>query len=613
MRREASIAVEASKNLVELLIERAASPGMSAASTKSSGEWKDFTWGSLLDQVKHLSAGLVAVGVKPGDRVAIFAGTDLPWVVADLAIAAAQAITVPIYPSNTPEECRYILNNSESVIVMVDHDRAEGKQAGRLARVRSKLGECPSVRRVVLFEGPSKGDRESSLTDLIEKGAALHRENPAAFDARVAAVKSDDPSCFIYTSGTTGDPKGVILTHGNWSYEARAVAQIGLMLPDDSVMLFLPLAHSFAQAIKAAWLGMGFKLIFAESVDKLIANLAETHPTVLPAVPRVYEKVFNNVVGTGTSAPGVKGSLARWAFREFDAYAAAKAHGREHQSLAWSLAQRLVFAKVKAGLAQKLGGRMRLFISGGAPLSPKIAHFFDVIGFKVVEGFGLTETSAASTVNPPDRVKIGTVGPAIPGTELKIASDGEILIRGPGVMKGYYKNPTATAEVLERDGWFHSGDIGEVDSQGYLKITDRKKDIIVTAGGKNVAPQNLENLLKNYPLVSQAMVHGDKRKYLSVLICLNEENARKVLTAQGGVAETYADLAKAPAIIAAVQQVVDAVNADQPPFNTLKRFHLMSHEFTQDSGDLTPTLKVKRKLCTERYKAQLDGLYDESL
>ena len=377
-------------------------------------------------------------------------------------------------------------------------------------------------------------------------------------------------------------------------------------------MLFLPLAHSFAQVVKAAWLGMGFKLVFAESVDKLLANLAETRPTVLPSVPRVFEKVFNNVVSNGSAAPGVKGKLFRWAFKLFDEYVEAKNQGREYNSVAFALAKKLVFTKVHATLGEKLGGNMRLFISGGAPLSRKIAYFFDLLGFRVLEGYGLTETSAGTCVNLPNKIKIGTVGPAFPGTVLKIAPDGEILIKGPGVMKGYYKNDAATAEAIDAEGWFHTGDIGELDADGFCRITDRKKDIIVTAGGKNVAPQNLENSLKTYPIVSQAMVYGDKRKFLTVLITVNEENGRKLLTDAGVDASklAYAELGKRPAVRAAVTDAINKLNAEQPPYNSLKRFEILDADFSQETGDLTPTLKVKRKIVTQRYKKMLDAFYE---
>lgn len=598
------------QNLVQLLIARAAQPGAIGATVKKGGAWVDVPWSEILDQVRTLSAALVAQGVQPGERVAIFAGTGLQWVVCDLAISAARAITVPIYGSNTPDEVRYVLQNSEATLLFVDNDDKDGKQAGRLTRARARIAECPAVKKVVLFTGAPEGDREMSLAELIDKGAAAHQATPTAFDERVAQIGADDPCVFIYTSGTTGDPKGVILTHGNFTYEAEAVGKVGLMAPGDSVMLFLPLAHVFAAVIKAAWLGLAYRMIFAESVDKLMANLVETHPTVLPSVPRVFEKVYNSVVANGSAAPGLKGKLFRWAMGEFDRYVEARLAGREYSSLSFALAKKLVFSKVRATLMEKVGGNMRLFVSGGAPLSRKIGYFFDMLGLLVMEGYGLTETCAAATVNGPTRYKIGTVGPALPGTELRIAPDGEILIRGPQVMKGYFKNDAATAEILEPDGWLHSGDIGEIDAGGFLRITDRKKDIIVTAGGKNVAPQNIENQLKTFPLISQAMVYGDKRKYLTVLITVSEEGARKLLAEKGVTPGSYAELAKHPEVTVAVQKVIDEVNAHEPPYNTLKRFSIMDHDFTQESGELTPTLKVKRKFCTQKYKAILDGLYD---
>jgi len=604
-------AAAGTKNLVELLIHQAqTSPSRAAITHKKEGKWQDVSWSQVLDQVKTLSAALVAQGIKPGDRVAIFANTTLTWVVCDMAISAAHAITVPIYNSNTPDECRYILNHSESTLLFVDNDEKDSKQVGRLTRVRQRLADCPSVKKIVVFEGAASGDKEMTMADLLAQGQAAEKAQPNAFEERARAVKPDDTWGFIYTSGTTGDPKGVILTHGNWAYQAEMARSIGLMTPSDSVMLFLPLAHSFAQVVKAAWLGMGFRLQFAESVDKLLPNLAEAKPSVLPAVPRVFEKVYNNVVANGSSAPGFKGKMFRWAFKLFDEYVEAKMQGREYSSLGFTVAQALVFKKVRATLDEKLGGNMRLFVSGGAPLSKKIAYFFDLLGFKVLEGYGLTETSAPCNCNRPEQIKIGTVGPALPGTEIKIASDGEILVRGPCVMKGYYKNPTATAEVLEQDGWFHTGDIGELDADGCLRITDRKKDIIVTAGGKNVAPQNIENTLKNFPLISQAMVYGDKRPYLVVLITVTEDSAKKLLAEKGVQVGSYAELGKRPEIRAAVQQIIAKVNEEQPPYSGLKKFEIMDADFTQESGELTPTLKVKRKFCSQKYVATLDKLYE---
>jgi long-chain acyl-CoA synthetase len=598
----------AERNLIELLLSRVKENRGQAATHKVNGVWANVSWAELLEQVKRVSAGLVANGVQPGDRVALFGGTTLQWLVCDLAVSAARAVGVPIYASNTPDEVRYILQNSGASLLFVDNDEADAKQSGRLSRVRSRIGECPELKKVVVFEGAVQGGNELTLGALIDSGKS---ELPSAFDERVKALQPDDLCHLIYTSGTTGDPKGVMLTQANWAYEAQSAKAISLMVHDDALMLFLPLAHSFAQVVKASWLSLGFRMVFAESIEKLIANLGETKPSILPAVPRVFEKVFASVQANAASTPGMKGALVRWGMRLFDEYVEARKAGREYDSLGWSLANKLVFPKIRAGLDAKLGGKMRLFISGGAPLSPKIAYFFELLGFMVLEGYGLTETSAAATVNRPQLIKIGSVGKSYPGTIVKIASDGEILIKGPGVMKGYWRNETATKDALEEDGWFHSGDIGEIDSDGYVRITDRKKDIIVTAGGKNVAPQNIENTLKTYPLISSAMVYGDKRAYLTALVCVAEETAKKVLSEKGVNIASYTDLVLRPEVKAAVQKVIDQVNADQPPYNTLKRFALMDHDFTQESGELTPTLKVKRKFCTQKYQSILDGMYDE--
>jgi long-chain acyl-CoA synthetase len=613
MRAESQVASPSTgaNTLLHLLQERASrTPKQEAATHKKFSKWTHVDWVTILDDVRHLSAALVSRGIQPGDRVAIFADSSLPWCVVDLAISAARAITVPIYASNTPDEVKYVLQHSGSVMLFVDHDRSTGKQPGRFTRARSVLRECPAVRQLITMEEEGTG-ADVSMAKLLVEGTPLDQKDPRKFEERIGALRMDDPCCFIYTSGTTGAPKGVMLTHGNLAFEAKALTTLQVLRQDDAVMLFLPLAHSFAQDVKAAWVGLGYRMIFAQSTDTLLADIGETSPTILPAVPRIFEKIYNAVVSGGMGKPGVAGKLFRWAMRLFEESVEARLQGRSYDSFSLTLAKKLVFSKVKATLDQKLGGKMRLFVSGGAPLSRKIAFFFDMLGFEVLEGYGLTETTGGATVNPPGRARIGTVGPPMPGCEVKIASDGEILMRGPNIMKGYYNAPEATREMIEPDGWLHSGDIGEIDPSGFVRITDRKKDIIVTAGGKNVAPQNLENSLKTFPLVSQAMVHGDKRKYLSVLITVNEETARKLLQDQGLTPPaSYADVAARSEIRAAVQKVLDAMNAHEPPYNQLKRFYVMDHDFTQESGDLTPTLKVKRKACTQRYQAILDGLYD---
>ncbi|MHB8417904.1 MAG: AMP-dependent synthetase/ligase [Myxococcales bacterium] len=599
------------KNLLALLDQRVAQqPGASAAKYKTGQGWKEMTWSDLAQRVRQAAEGFIRLGVKPGDRVCIFAATRLEWVVADLGALAAGAVVVPIYASNTAQEAAYVLENSGASLCVVDSDQPDGRAPGRLTRLREAWPKTPALQKIVLFDGPGDGGKVlawsevaggTSTPDLIEE-----REK------RTAAVGPASPATFIYTSGTTGNPKGVVLTHGNWVYEANASRDIGFMQSNEVVLLFLPLAHSFAQVIKAAWLSMGFCLAFAESTDKAVDNCGEVHPTVLPAVPRIFEKVYNKVVSDGSSAPGLQGRLFRWAMAAFDEQATARLEGKPGP-LSFAFAKKIVFPKIKAKLDVRLGGSMRRFISGGAPLARKLAYFFDELGFEILEGYGLTETAAGSCVNLPGRVRIGTVGPPFPGTEVRIAEDGEILIRGPGVMKEYYKLPEATAEAIDKDGWFHSGDIGEIDPAGYVRITDRKKDIIVTAGGKNVAPQNIENDLKAYPIVSQAMVYGDRRKFLSALITVSEDQAKKLAAEKGLACSDYAELTQKPVVREAVQAAIDAINANLPSYETIKKFAVLPADFTQESGELTPTLKVKRKFATQKYKNLLDSFYDEKL
>ncbi len=606
------MAQSAKKTLLSLLDERvAARPAAAAARYKSGGGWHDMSWGELALKVRQAAEGFIRLGIQPGDRIAIFAPTRVEWVIGDLGALAAGAVVVPIYASNTAQETAYILQNSGAVLCIVEGDKPDGKQPGRLSRVKAVWGDCPALKQLVVMEGDGGGDgRVSTWSELA--GSTTTPELAEEREKRTAALRPDDPATFIYTSGTTGAPKGVVLTHGNWAYEAEATNAIHLMLPDELVLLFLPLAHSFGKVIEASWLALGFCMAFAESTDKVVDNCGEVHPTVLPAVPRVFEKVYNKVVSDGAAAPGVQGKLFRWAMAAFEEQAAARLEGKPGP-LSFQLAKRIVFPKIKAKLDVRLGSRMRLFVSGGAPLARKLAYFFDELGFEILEGYGLTETSAASCVNLPGRSRIGTVGPPVPGTEVKIAGDGEILIRGPGVMKEYYQLPQATAEALDAERWFHTGDIGEIDASGAVRITDRKKDIIVTAGGKNVAPQNIENELKSHPIVSQSMVYGDRRKFLSVLVTVNEEQARRLAEAKGVAFSDYSDLVQKPVIREAVEAAIAAVNHGLPSYETLKRFAILPNDFSQETGELTPTLKVKRKFCSQKYKDILDGFYDEKL
>ncbi|HEX9307652.1 MAG TPA: long-chain fatty acid--CoA ligase [Anaeromyxobacter sp.] len=592
----------AAPNLVALLDRQAklhsANP---AVKHKRDGQWQDVSWGELARRARDVSDGLAALGIRPGDRIAIIGETNLEWMLADLGILGAGAVAATIYQSNQPEECRYIVENSGARLVFCD-------SAAQVAKLRQVKDRLPALEGIVRAQGPAADGFERTLAELEKLGQEWRKANPRAHEERMARVGPEDVATLIYTSGTTGNPKGVMLTHGNWTYEAAAIEGIRVIAESDVILLFLPMAHSFAKVIQAAWLATGCACAFVESMDRIMDNASEVKPTVMPAVPRIFEKAYNTVISKGFAAPGLKGKLFRLAMEAFDAYAAAREKGKTHSSFGLLVGRKLVFPKLTAALNERFGGRMRFFVSGGAPLAPKIAWFFDALGFTILEGYGLSESSAGTFVNRPGQNRIGTVGPPVPGTQVRIAEDGEILIRGPGVMKGYWNNPAATAEVLQ-DGWLFTGDIGHLDEAGHLRITDRKKDIIVTAGGKNVAPQNLENDLKTDPLVSQVMVHGDKRKFLSALVALSEENARKWAT-EHGVPEG-AGLHDHPAVVARMQQAIDALNARQASYATIKRFAIVPKDFTQEAGELTPTLKLKRKVVTQKYQALLDAFYVE--
>ncbi len=604
MKAEAEIrnAAAPARNLVTLFEAQArARGGAPFVKHKRDGAWADVSWTEAARRARDVSDGLASIGVKPGDRIAVLGETQLEWQLADLGILGAGAITVTIYQSNQAAECEYILADSGARWIFCDSE----VQVAKIQQIRKKLHKLEGIVRV---SGPAADGFERTLADLERAGAEWRKANPGAHEQRLAAIGRGDPASFIYTSGTTGNPKGVVLTHGNWVYEAEAIAEIKIINPDDVILLFLPMAHSFAKVIQAAWFSTGATSAFVESLEKIMDNASEVRPTVMPAVPRIFEKAYNTVVSKGLSTPGLKGKLFALAMESFDSYAAAKEQGKDFSSLGMLVGKKLVFPKLSAALSERFGGRMRLFVSGGAPLSPKIAHFFDVLGFVILEGYGLSETSAGTFVNRPGKNRVGTVGPPVPGTEVRIAEDGEILVKGGGVMKEYFGKPEATAEVL-KDGWLYTGDIGHLDEAGHLKITDRKKDIIVTAGGKNVAPQNLENELKTDPILSQVMVHGDKRKFLSAIVTLNEEYARK-WAADNGV-QAGAALHQDPKIQARVQQAIDALNARQASYATIKRFAIVPGDFAQVTGELTPTLKVKRKVVTQKYKALLDAFYVE--
>jgi long-chain acyl-CoA synthetase len=596
-------------SMAALFLQRARTDGQrTAARVKKGGAWSKLTWQELADKSELAAFGLVAIGIQPGQMVGLIGATRIEWTICDLAVLQAGAIAVPIYHSNTADEIQFILDNSGSVAAFVE----DARQLKKLVEARPRLQK---IRKVIVMDGEGDGDWSISLQQLSELGKEQKAKAADELQKRVAAVKKDDLCTVLYTSGTTGVPKGVMITHDSMVFAAECIAAANVLRRDDAHLLFLPFAHSFAQVIKCSWFGAGYEQIFAESVDRLVDNAGETSPTILSAVPRVFEKAFNNVVAGGMANTGLQGKLFRMALREFEAYAAARDKGEKYSSLGFTIAKKLVFPKIHAKLSGRFGGRISKFVSGGAPLARKIAYFFELLGFDVMEGYGLTETMALTSINLPGAIKVGTVGRAFPGVEVKLAEDGEILERGRQVMRGYLGLPEATAEVIDKDGWFHTGDIGEIDNGGYLRITDRKKDLIKTSGGKYIAPQAIEGALKTMSeLISQVVVIGDRRKYVSVLLTVVEDVAKKAAAAAGEGAATYKEASQSKTVHAKVSAAVDKLNATLPSYETVKKFTILDRDFSQESGELTPTLKVKRKAATQKYKAQIDAMYDgESL
>ena len=514
------------------------------------GGWRAVSWGEAADRVDGLARALTASGVRPGDAVAVLARTRLEWILLDWAIMSIGAVVVGLYPTNTAKECEYILGHSEAVLAFVEDEEQ-----------RAKVVSAGSLREIVGFD---------ELAAFIGRAGG---EEPAP-------VGEDDLATLIYTSGTTGPPKGCMLTHKNLVTAAvRVKSQIG---QEDTVLLFLPLAHSFARIVHHSAAFHGATLALVSDVARLPDAIAATRPTILPAVPRVYEKIHAGVLAEIERSSPVKRAIGRWALRVGSRTSGARLQRR--------IADRLVFAKIRS----RLGGRLRLGVSGAAPLGVDVLEFFHSLNMLVVEGYGLTETSSSLSVNDPDDYRFGTVGRAVDGCDVRLAEDDEILVRSDTVFAGYYKDPDATAAAFTDDGWFRTGDVGEIDADGFLKITDRKKDLIITAGGKNIAPQNLENALKSSRFVSQALVVGDRRPYVAALLTLDWDE----VNAAG----------RDPRQL--VQELVDDVNRDRVRVEQIKRFSILPRDFSQEEGEITPTLKLRRRVVQDHFRDEIEQLYN---
>lgn len=565
-------------------------PAIQYFCTKSN-KWVVKNWQELSVNVAHLANALVAAQVKPGQRVALISLTRPEWVIADLAIIKAGAIVVPIYHSSLTDQVSYILSDADVKVVFVENQI-------QLDKIRAAQAEDIKLDLVIIFDTISGklNENEVYYSDFVAG-------QPETFSP--ISVKKDAVVSLVYTSGTTGEPKGAMLSHDNLLYEAHVIDKLGILNEDDVQMIFLPFAHIFARVLEFAWIRTGHLLAFAQSVDKLIDDMAVVKPTFMAGVPRIYEKIRAKIIETALASSGLKKMIAQFAFLEADKLAV-RASGRGCQLF---FAKKLVFNKIGKMLQAKFGGRLRFLISGGAQLAPEVSTFFQLCGVTLCEGYGLTETSAATCLNLPWALRHGTVGRSLPGTDVRLSEEKEILVRGRGVFLGFWGKPEQTKEVLSDDGWFKTGDIGEIDKEGFVKIIDRKKDIIVTSQGKNIAPQRVENLIKSKsPSIAHVVVVGEKKPYLTALIALDKINAQMVAFPNDGKNVKMSELAANALVYQEVKNAVAQANSSLANFEQIKRFYILDREF-EVGKQLTPTLKVKRKACVEEFKSEIKVLY----
>ncbi len=578
-----------------------ASPDRDAFSYPVDDNWTSVTWQQAGERVTRIAAGLIALGVEPEQRVAIASGTRYEWILADLAIMSAGAATTTVYPSTVPEEVAYIIGDSDSRVVFAEDEN-------QVAKLRERRADVPALTKVVVFDGTPDDDWVISLDDLEQQGAKLLAEQPDVVEQRVAASGPDDLATLIYTSGTTGRPKGVRLRHSAWTYEGAAIEAMDLLFADDVQFLWLPLAHSFGKVLLTAQLQIGFPTAVDGRVDKIIDNLAVVRPTFMGAAPRIFEKAHARVTTMAASEGGAKKKIFDQAFKVGREVARRRLAGEKvppHLAAQHKVFDRLVFAKVR----DRFGGRLRFFISGAAALNSDIAEWFYAAGILILEGYGLTETSAGTCVNRPQHFKLGTVGPPLPGTELKTAPDGELLVKGPGVMDGYHNVDEATQQIL-KDGWLYTGDIGEIDDEGFVRVTDRKKDLFKTSGGKYVAPQSIEGKFKAVcPYVSQVVVHGGERPFCSALVTLDPDAIEPWARQHGLGGTSYGEIVTSEQALAMVQGYVDQLNSQLNRWETIKRFVVLDRDLSIEDGEITPSMKIKRKVVEDHYREQLDALY----
>ncbi|MEV4433351.1 AMP-dependent synthetase/ligase [Streptomyces sp. NPDC049585] len=577
--------------------------------------WASLTWRQAADRVFAVAAGLVDLGILPEERVALACATRVEWILADLGIMCAGAATTPVYPSTDADETAFMLSDAECRILIAE-------DAAQLAKARLRRAELPGLAHVVVIDAadatPAEGDPGGwvlSLADLEKRGTALLERRPQAVRERIEALRPEQLATLIYTSGTTGRPKGVRLRHDAWSYMSRAIEATELVQPQDVQYLWLPLAHVFGKVLTTGHIAVGHITAVDGRIDKIVENLPVVRPTYMAAVPRIFEKVYNGVAAKARAGGGAKYKIFRWAADVAREYAKVsqdnyRRTGSKAVPFALAAKHRVADALVYAKIREAFGGRLRACVSGASALAPDIGYFFAGAGIHILEGYGLTETSAANLVNPGEAYRTGTVGKPLPGTEVRIADDGEILLRGPGVMEGYHRQPEKTAEVLEPDGWFHTGDIGELSPDGYLRITDRKKDLIKTSGGKYVAPAEIEGRFKAVcPFVSSILVHGADRNYCTALIALDGPALLDWAEGHGLAGKPYAEVVAAPETYAMVEGYVQRLNEGLQRWQTIKKFRLLPRELDVEHGELTPSLKLKRPVVERTYKDLIEEMY----
>jgi len=590
-------------SVAQMFLDRVtATPQAEAFRYPDNHGWASVTWKQVGDRVQRVSAGLIALGIAAEDRIALAASTRYEWVLVDFAILCAGAATTTVYPTTNADDVAFIVANSGSRVVVAE----DQTQVDKLLAHRAEL---PDVGKVVIIDGKGDGEWVITLAELEQLGKQLLADSPNVVTERVAAIRPEQLASIIYTSGTTGRPKGVRLSHAAWTYTAAAIDSLHVLNADDLNYLWLPLAHSFGKAMLALPLVIGFPTAIDGRVDKIVENLSVLHPTIMGAVPRIFEKVHGHTIGMIADEGGLKKRIFDWAFGVGLQVSRAKQAGAKPSLpllLQEKVADKLVFSTIR----ERFGGRLRFFISGSAALDRDVAQWFDAVGIVVLEGYGLTETSAASFLNRPAAYRFGTVGWPFPNTDVKIADDGEILLKGPGVMSGYHDLPEATAEAIDKDGWFHTGDIGEVDTDGFLRITDRKKDMFKTSQGKYVAPSAIAARFKGIcPYASEIIVYGESKPYCVALVSLDSEAITEWAAKNGLADKSFAEVARDGKTRELISGYIDTLNTHLNRWEQIKKFAIIDRELSIEAGDLTPSLKLKRKVVIENSADALSGLY----